>query len=126
MDGKFDQLVFVATQSDKLHQNEIVESLGDRFSLTQESDRQECAIARNEYTRERILEDFYQGIEDMQKLAPERMQPHEVRERYKLPVFCVSSFEYQQFIGVRKFDGEPKTFQSAEATEIPLLMKHIQ
>ena len=53
--------MFVATQSDVLIQSEILKNL----RLDRNASKAECGRARNAYTRERLKNDFSQGIEEM-------------------------------------------------------------
>ena len=78
-----------------------------------------CAAARNAYTVKRISDDFYAGLDELHRLAAPRraaaghadgggaaamLEEQNLRERFKLPVFCVSSVEYQKLAGLRPAD----------------------
>lgn len=59
MDGKMNgSVAFVATQTDLLQRSEIVKSL----HLPIETSVVECAKARNDFTKERLRSDFFDGI----------------------------------------------------------------
>ena len=66
-----------------------------RCGLDQSSTAQECALARNEYTRRRLQRDFHAGLAEMAEQAGERAPSAEALARFELPVFTVSSRDYQ-------------------------------
>ena len=75
-----------------------------------------CAAARNAFTAKRISDDFYAGLDELHRLAAPRraaadhadgaamLGEQNLRERFKLPVFCVSAVEYQKLAGLRPAD----------------------
>ena len=71
------QVVFVATQSDVLIQSEILKNL----RLDRDASKAECGRARNAYTRERLKNDFSQGIEEMAGHANGVVDAEELRSR---------------------------------------------
>lgn len=91
MDGLYSQLVFVATQADEILPSEVKKSLGGD-ELPADASIEDCAKARNKFTKSRIQDDFYSGIEEMHRMAGEAVGPDsELRQKYSLPVFCVSA-----------------------------------
>jgi hypothetical protein len=47
-----------------------------------------------------------------------RPDPQVVRERYDLPVFCVSSIDFQKLAGLRRGDGAAAVWRDAAGTEV--------
>ncbi|PNH06795.1 Nuclear GTPase SLIP-GC [Tetrabaena socialis] len=80
-----------------------------------------CARARNHYSRERLQQDFQDGIADMETLSAEKRV-----ERPQLPVFCVSARDAQQLEGRNRRDGGASAFTRLEHTEVPGLRKHVR
>ena len=58
MDGQYGQIVFVATQTDQILPSEIAKNLR---TLPQDATVEECARARNTFTKDRIKQDFLDG-----------------------------------------------------------------
>jgi hypothetical protein len=58
MDGQFGSLVFVATQSDAFQRSELCRNLG----LPRTTSALDAAKARNEFTKQRVRDDFYAGL----------------------------------------------------------------
>lgn len=91
------------------------------------------ATARNKYSRKRIQEDFRAGHADLvspndnedfeeQESAGEEQVMPSLPEGFDLDVFCTSSNDYLKIKDIAdNVNGEPRTFDSAEDTEIPLL-----
>ncbi len=76
------------------------------LKLPEEASVRDCALARNYFTRERITNDFYEGLQEMSMMAGDPLPSREELEsRFKLPVFCVSSLDYQKVRGIRRADG---------------------
>ena len=119
MDGQYGQLAFVATQSDVLERSEAVRSL----KLPPDTTLRECAEARNAYTRRRLRQDFHAGLAEM---AEESGDASFDAASFELPVFCVSSLEYQKLAGLRPHDGAPKVWSDMEQTMVPALVRHVQ
>ena len=72
------------------------------MALPHDTDLRGCASARCDFTRDRIQADFYEGLEEMAKLAgDEAVDRADLQTRFVMPVFCVSSFEHQKLAGVR-------------------------
>jgi hypothetical protein len=93
----------------------VADSLGLPFDASPAA----CAAARNAYTASRISDDFYAGLDELHRLAaPHRAAAgpadsggaaaiaggQSLRERFQLPVFCVSAVEYQKLAGLRPAD----------------------
>jgi hypothetical protein len=57
MDGQFGSMIFIATQSDNLLRSEIAKNL----DLGEDTALDACARKRNEFTKQRIQEDFLDG-----------------------------------------------------------------
>jgi len=127
MDGQYGQIVFVATQSDDLHASELRDNLGLNLAhdMPLRERRALCAKARNDYTRKRILDDFHEGVLEMSRAAGEDVDPQIIRERYDLPVFCVSSIDFQKLAGLRRGDGAAAVWRDAAGTEVPALREFV-
>eukprot|EP01051_Picozoa_sp_SAG22_P013016 SAG22_NODE_1412_length_4477_cov_8.593878_4_plen_262_part_00 len=125
MDGAYGSLIFVATQSDVIQRSEVIRSMG----LPSDTGLRACAQARCDFTRQRIQQDFYDGLEEMAKLAggdqAVAVDRAGYEARFSMPVFCVSSFEHQKLSGVRKHDGPAEVWQTMEDTQIPGLRRHV-
>jgi hypothetical protein len=81
---------------------QIIRSLG----LPEDTSARDCALARNAFTKERILSDFYEGLQEMSIMAGETpVERSELEARFKLPVFCISALDYQKIRRIRKSDG---------------------
>ena len=124
MDGQFGSLAFVATQSDVIQRSEAVQSL----HLPERSSLRECARARNAYTARRLASDFRAGLHEMARDAGESSSDAEaLAGKHSLPIFTVSSFEYQQLLGLYPHDGtKPRVWRDPEDTQIPMLVRHVQ
>ena len=88
MDGQYGTLAFVATQSDVIERSEAIRSL----RLPAGASLRECAERRNEYTRRRLRQDFKQGLRELAEQAGDTSFD---QDAFDLPVFTVSSLEYQ-------------------------------
>mmetsp|Transcript_19729 Transcript_19729/g.54804 ORF Transcript_19729/g.54804 Transcript_19729/m.54804 type:complete len:1112 (-) Transcript_19729:310-3645(-) len=121
MDGQYGSMIFVATQSDNLLQTEIAQNLG----LPEGTPIHECAAKRNEFTKQRIQEDFLDGLEEMQRMSGAAVNREELRAKFHLPVFTVSGMDFQKLSGVRETDGEAKVWTDIEGTEIPALTRYV-
>jgi len=109
-EGKLGQVAYVATQTDEFHRSELVKNL--RLAPTATS--LEAALARNAFTRSRLSESFWQGIES-DELPVNNPETH-----FDIPVFTCSAVEYQKHLGERG-EEDPSVFVAAEDTQIPLL-----
>ena len=124
MDGAYGRLVFVATQSDVLQRSEVVRAL----KLDAAASLYDCAVARNAYTRDRVRADFYAGLQDMDRAAGDAPRSAaELEAQFTMPVYCVSSVDYQKLRGFRGDDGPPQVYDAASlaATEIPALVDFV-
>eukprot|EP00301_Raphidiophrys_heterophryoidea_P005572 c12327_g1_i3.p1 GENE.c12327_g1_i3~~c12327_g1_i3.p1 ORF type:complete len:851 (-),score=232.50 c12327_g1_i3:423-2975(-) len=122
MDGSYGSLVFIATQSDVIQRTEVIKSLG----LSELASVRECALARNAFTKQRILSDFYEGLQEMSITAGETPPSREELEiRFRLPTFCVSSLDYQKLASIRKLDGNASVWQHVQDTQLPGLIQHV-
>jgi hypothetical protein len=124
MDGAYGRLIFVATQSDVLQRSEVVRAL----KLDAGASLYDCAVARNAYTRDRVKADFYAGLQDMDRAAGDAPRSAaELEAQFTMPVYCVSSVDYQKLKGVRGDDGPPQVYDAASlaATEIPALVDFV-
>ena len=123
MDGQFGSLAFIATQSDVIERVEAIRSL----SLPEGSTLRECATARNAYTARRLASDFKAGLREMARDAGEGASGGErLAEKHTLPVFTVSSIEYQKLMGLRESDGKARVWKDVEDTQLPPLIRHVQ
>jgi hypothetical protein len=127
MDGRHSssQLAFVCTQSDVLVRGELAGNL----KLPENATARECAIQRNLYSKTRIQADFVAGLRDVMMAANDadgdmdgagEMNDAEMERRLedvKLPVFCVSSIEYQRLAGIMK--EQASCFKDVLETGIP-------
>jgi hypothetical protein len=121
MDGKMSGAVaFVATQTDILQRSEVIASL----KLARSTTIAECAQARNAFTKQRLKKDFFDGIAEMAMAAGDNVTRGSIEARYDLPVFCVSSVDFQKLAGLRPLDG-PSIWTEAASTEIPSIVKHL-
>lgn len=122
MDGQYNQVCFIATQSDVQNRSDIKRSLG----LDAECTAKECAVKRNEFTKDRILKDFYAGLEEMARHGGKAAETSaELRSRYQLPVFCVSAVDFQKLNGSRLYDGAPNVWDDIEDTQIPSVQRFL-
>ncbi|KAJ1455279.1 hypothetical protein M885DRAFT_520603 [Pelagophyceae sp. CCMP2097] len=133
MDGSYGRLIFLATQADALQRSEVVRALG----LPRDSSAAACASARNEYTRTSVTNDFYAGLEEMDRAAGDEPRSRlELEAKFKMPVYCLSSVDYQKLTGARDDEAGVEqdddvsmapqtTFADAAETEIPALSKFI-
>lgn len=123
MDGQFGSLAFIATQSDVIQRPEAIRSL----HLPEESSLRQCARARNAYTAQRLAADFKAGLREMARDAGEGGGDADaLADKHRLPIFTVSSFEYQQLIGLYPHDGRTRVWKDAEDTMLPALIRHVQ
>lgn len=60
------------------------------LNLPDDASRYECAKARNEFTRNRIKDDFKAGLEEMEANSSSKSRD------FSLPVFTVSSMDFQK------------------------------
>jgi hypothetical protein len=85
----------------------------------------QLAAARNEFTRQRIQRDFIDGLVEMSVAAGETPDRDALAAAHQLPVFTVSSVDFQKLSGVRRNDGPPDVWSEAEATELPALRRFV-
>jgi len=123
MDGSYDRLCFIATQSDVIQASEVRSML----DLPRGASVSECAAARNQFTRDRLQRDFLDGLIEMAENAGEEVDRDELARKYRLPIFTVSSTDYQKLVGIRDvdLDGPPQAWSAIESTEIPALRRHV-
>jgi hypothetical protein len=121
MDGQYGALLFIATQSDVLVASEIA----DNLKLSRSSPVSTLAAARNAFTRERIQKDFIDGLAEMSAAGGEKVDRAALAARFQLPVFCVSSMDFQKLTKVRTRDGPPQVWSRAEETELPALQRFV-
>jgi hypothetical protein len=122
MDGHFGSLAFIATHSDVLRRAEAIRSL----KLPDDATLRECALARNRYTEQRLRSDFAAGLRELAAQAGDRSAGGEAARADKLPVFTVSSIDFQKLSGLRPADGPPSVWDDVEQTHIPALVRHVQ
>ena len=53
------------------------------------------------------------------------MDRETLRAKYELPVFTVSSVDFQKVSGLRRGDGAPAVWREAAGTEIPALRRFV-
>ncbi|EOD32468.1 hypothetical protein EMIHUDRAFT_456065 [Emiliania huxleyi CCMP1516] len=82
------------------------------------------AEARNEYTAGRLRKDFHAGLRELAEQAGEA-DAAALTARFELPVFAVSSVDYQKLAGLRPGDGPPRV-RSQEESGIPRLARHVR
>ena len=126
MDGAMSDIIFVTTKSDTLSRSELRRNL----NLPKEATTRECALARNKFARQRIKADFQNGLQEMAYAAAGDDEAaaeaaFEKLNRFNLPVFCTSSYEFQKLSLVNLDDGEATVFRTVEETEIPALRHSI-
>ena len=115
--GYLGALCVVASQADLLTPSEIEANLG----LPAGSSARACAEARNAYTKSELTARWCRD------LPPSRLPMHRLpaasweNARMQLPVFTVSSTEYQKLVGMRDADGGATVFDAAAQTELPAL-----
>jgi GTPase SAR1 family protein len=93
-----------------------------------------CIQSRNDWSRDRIREDFAEGIKELDQETAAEENPDdfdpvvEIRDydevAQSLPVFCVSSRAYQKLSGRLEKDGDVNGFTLLNQTEIPALQAH--
>ena len=69
------------------------------------------AEARNEYTAGRLRKDFHAGLRELAEQAGEA-DAAALTARFELPVFAVSSVDYQKLAGLRPGDGPPRVWRA--------------
>lgn len=121
MDGQFGALAFIATQSDVLDRSEAVRSL----RLPAGTSLLQCAQARNQFTVQRLKQDFHAGLREMAAQAGSA-DADALVSRFDLPIFTVSSMDYQKLKGLRPADGPPRVWATPEQTLIPRLARHVR
>ena len=112
-----------------------------------------CARARNSFSKTQIEIDFRKGrremimmakasagkssgvalsdfeMEELRTQIEEEEEEHEGEDEEEgggsIDVFAVSSYEYLKLIGKLQRDGQTKTFEDAEDTEVPALLRFI-
>jgi len=123
MDGQFGSLAFIATQSDVIERAEALRAL----ALPPGTSLRECARARNAYTARRLALDFKAGLREMARDAGEGVAGADrLAAKHSLPVFTVSSVEYQKLRGLRPADGPARVWAELEDTQLPPLIRHVQ
>ncbi|GIL47173.1 hypothetical protein Vafri_4060 [Volvox africanus] len=103
-----------------------------------------CAIARNNFSRQRLQQDFKDGLKEVFSAQGTEARMHggeDVRcggtsnlgcqddataRVPNLPVFCVSAREAHKMEGRYKRDGRPTVFMKTGETEVPALRKHVE
>ena len=55
--------------------------------------------------------------------AKGKVSSAELRQRYRLPIFCCSAVDFQKLSGARLYDGAPNVWDDAEDTHIPSLQR---
>ena len=55
--------------------------------------------------------------------AKGKVSSAELRQRYRLPIFCCSAVDFQKLSGARLYDGAPNVWDDAEDTQIPSLQR---
>jgi GTPase SAR1 family protein len=93
-----------------------------------------CIQGRNDWSRDRIREDFAEGIKELDQENAAEEDPDsfdplvEIRDydevARSLPVFCVSSRAYQKLSGRLEKDGDVNGFTLLNQTGIPDLQAH--
>jgi GTPase SAR1 family protein len=93
-----------------------------------------CIQSRNDWSRDRIREDFAEGIKELDQETAAEENPDdfdpvvEIKDydevAKSLPVFCVSSRAYQKLSGRLEKDGDVNGFTLLDQTEIPDLQAH--
>ena len=122
MDGQFGALAFIATQSDVIERAEAQRAL----KLPEGTPLRECARARNTYTATRLAQDFKAGLRELARDAGDRDGGERLAAKHSLPVFTVSSVEYQKLCGLRPSDGPAHVWADVEDTQLPALIRHVQ
>ncbi|KAG2445202.1 hypothetical protein HYH02_008670 [Chlamydomonas schloesseri] len=86
-----------------------------------------CAVARNDYSRERLQEDFREGITEMLQQSGDRAEAAAALDvnAIDLPVFCVSSREAQKLEGIVRRDRKASVFSKLADTQLPKLRQHV-
>ncbi|KAG2439503.1 hypothetical protein HXX76_004857 [Chlamydomonas incerta] len=86
-----------------------------------------CAVARNHYSRERLQEDFREGIIEMLQQSGDQADAPAALDvdAIDLPVFCVSSREAQKLEGIVRRDRKPSVFSKLADTQLPRLRSHV-
>jgi len=105
-------VVFVATQTDMLNRAEVIENLG----LAQETSLKDVAAARNAFSRTKIDENFYQGVDSA-------LQPinREFGQGFEFVVLACSAVDCQKLEGTRSLDGDARVWATPAETEVPAL-----
>ena len=91
-----------------------------------------AALARNNYTRSALAQDFRQGLRQLDDANAEARDGHHwdpsIPQRdydaINLPVFCCSSREFAKLSGLAKGDGKAQVFTKKSETGIPSLRRH--
>jgi hypothetical protein len=66
-----------------------------------------------------VAADFLDGLVEMATAAGETIDLPEFKKRFKLPVFCVSSMDFQKLTGLREadVDGNPGAWGPCPSTK---------
>ncbi|KAJ3045080.1 hypothetical protein HDV00_011805 [Rhizophlyctis rosea] len=119
----------IQTEMDNFRNQRLL--IEDELAKLEKQKQRICALARNDYSKERIQSDFVEGLKELddaiaQEEDPENWDPSIPRRNYDdipLRVFTVSSRDYMKSKKLLK-DGPPTTFDNSRETEIPALQAH--
>ena len=122
------QLAFIASQSDVFNRSELI----DNLSLPEDTPALECALARNAFTKKELTRSFVSNLPTA-SLATRPTLPEPAWESvpFALPVFTVSSVEYQKLTRCgtgddNDDDDAARVFTSPEQTELPALLSFLR
>ena len=91
--GFMGQLAFIASQSDVFNRSELI----DNLSLPEDTPALECALARNAFTKKELTRSFVSNLPTASRATrPTLPEPAWESVPFALPVFTVSSVEYQK------------------------------
>ncbi len=121
MEGRVDDLTFIATASDNVdHETGISE-----FGLEDEASKLDVILARNRAARPEIARQLQDLADTFAFAAREGPQKAEelARRLTASPMFTVSAREFLRLAGVSKND--PAGLDDPEQTEVPALRRHL-
>ena len=120
--GFLGALCVVASQADLISPSEVAGNLG----LPEDASARTCAQARNKYTKAQLSASWCRDLRPSDLPLHRPLAPCWEAARMDLPVFTVSSLDYQKLTGVRDADGGALLFNCAVETELPALRHFLQ
>eukprot|EP00026_Physarum_polycephalum_P000571 Phypoly_transcript_00572.p1 GENE.Phypoly_transcript_00572~~Phypoly_transcript_00572.p1 ORF type:complete len:1052 (+),score=171.91 Phypoly_transcript_00572:1295-4450(+) len=118
-------LCYIATKSDELTEEEVI----DKLRLPPKSTPLTCALERNKYAKKCIQENLLAEAEEKlaDLFADEEcpVKPEDLAHLNEIKIFTVSAKNYMQLIGEDSTSSSVLRYNNIEQTEIPLLQKFL-